>query len=117
MKFIIDAQLPKRLMYRFRDAGCDAVHTLDLPQGNRTADNDIIEIAMQENRVVVTKDSDFVDAFWLKNEPKKLLLISTGNITNNLLEQILVPNIDKIIETLNEYDYVELTRQHVIIHQ
>ncbi len=116
MKFIIDAQLPRRLMYRFQDAGHDAVHTLDLPQGNRTGDNDIIDFAIQENRVVVTKDNDFVDSFWISGKPKKLLLISTGNINNSELEKILTSNLESIINILNKNDYVELTKKHVITH-
>jgi predicted nuclease of predicted toxin-antitoxin system len=33
MKFLVDAQLPRRLTYRLREAGHDALHTLDLPAG------------------------------------------------------------------------------------
>lgn len=36
MKFLVDAQLPRRLVKRFREAGFEAIHTLDLPMGNRT---------------------------------------------------------------------------------
>ncbi len=41
MNFLVDAHLPRRLAYRWRDAGHDALHTLDLPQQNRTSDNEI----------------------------------------------------------------------------
>jgi len=40
MKFLVDAQLPRRLAYRLQDAGHDAVHTLDLPLANRTPDGE-----------------------------------------------------------------------------
>jgi predicted nuclease of predicted toxin-antitoxin system len=36
MKFLVDAQLPRRLIHRLREAGHDAIHTLDLPDGNRS---------------------------------------------------------------------------------
>jgi predicted nuclease of predicted toxin-antitoxin system len=36
MKFLIDAQLPRRLAHQLRTAGFEAIHTLDLPQGNRS---------------------------------------------------------------------------------
>ncbi len=32
MKFIIDAQLPRRLAHFLQNLGYDAIHTLDLPQ-------------------------------------------------------------------------------------
>lgn len=38
MKFLVDAQLPRRLAGRLREAGHEAIHTLDLPLGNRTTD-------------------------------------------------------------------------------
>lgn len=60
MKFLVDAPLPRRLAIRLRDAGHDVVHTLDLPHKNRTSDSEINMISIEEHRVVVTKDADFV---------------------------------------------------------
>ncbi len=37
MKFIVDAQLPRRLALELAAAGHDAVHTLDLAKDNRTS--------------------------------------------------------------------------------
>ncbi len=34
MKFLVDAQLPRRLCIWLRQQGHDAVHTLDLDSGN-----------------------------------------------------------------------------------
>ncbi|PDV96492.1 DUF5615 family PIN-like protein [Candidatus Chloroploca asiatica] len=82
MKFLIDAQLPRRLVFVFRNAGYDAIHTLDLPQQNTTSDSDITNIAIQETRIVVTKDADFVESFILSRRPPRLLVIATGNIRN-----------------------------------
>ena len=86
MKFLVDAQLPRRLAGWLAAAGCDAVHTLDLPDGNRTTDQQVIEVANREQRAVVTKDADFVDSHVLHARPAKLLLVSTGNISNRDLE-------------------------------
>jgi predicted nuclease of predicted toxin-antitoxin system len=41
MKFLVDAQLPRRLAHRLRDRGHDALHTLDLERGNRTPDRQL----------------------------------------------------------------------------
>ena len=60
MKFIVDAQLPRRLALELIASGHDAVHTLDFPAGNRTQNKDIMAMAVRENRIVMTKDSDFV---------------------------------------------------------
>jgi len=89
MKFLVDAQLPKKLALRLREAGHDAIHTLDLANANRTSDAEINAISIAEQRVVITKDSDFVDSFLVQKKPWKLLLISTGNISNRELESYL----------------------------
>jgi len=39
MKFLVDAQLPRRLVFRLQESGHEAIHTLDLPLGNRTPDS------------------------------------------------------------------------------
>ncbi len=66
MNFLVDAQLPHRMTAWLTAAGCSAVHTLDLPDGNRTTDEEINDVADREQRVVVTKDADFVDAHHLR---------------------------------------------------
>jgi predicted nuclease of predicted toxin-antitoxin system len=48
MKFLIDAQLPHRLAAQLREAGHDAIHTLDLPLGNRTPDSAINDLSIRE---------------------------------------------------------------------
>lgn len=116
MKFLVDAQLPRRVALRLREAGHDALHTLDLPGGNNTPDEEILVIAAREQRVVVTKDADFVNSFHLTHQPEKLLLISTGNITNADLEALLLPNIDAMIAAFSGNDFVELTRTALVVH-
>ena len=62
MKFLVDAQLPQRFCNWLEQAGHDARHTLHLPNGNRTTDQALVDIADREGRVVITKDSDFVQS-------------------------------------------------------
>ncbi len=116
MNFLVDAQLPRRLVARLREAGHDAIHTLDLPSGNRTTDTEILSIAAQEQRVLVTKDGDFVDSYHIRSEPEKLLLISTGNIRNAELETLLLHNLPAIVAAFGSSGLVELTRTVLIIH-
>lgn len=116
MKFLVDAHLPRRLALKLRAAGHDALHTLDLPRGNRTTDIEINLVSVQEERVVVTKDSDFVDTFILNRQPYKLLLISTGNIKNSELDALLFRYLDQVVAALTTQDFVELTRTVLIIH-
>jgi predicted nuclease of predicted toxin-antitoxin system len=85
VKFLIDAQLPARLAEFLNGGGHDAIHTLGLPDGNRSTDSQIAQHADTDGRVVVTKDQDFRDGHLLGRSPRKLLVIATGNITNDAL--------------------------------
>ncbi|MGB2924868.1 MAG: DUF5615 family PIN-like protein [Limnothrix sp.] len=117
MKFLIDAQLPKRLAHFLNQAGYDAKHTRDLPEQNATPDSYINDLSLQEQRIVVTKDADFVESFFLQDKPYKLLLISTGNIKNKDLEAILAQNIQLITQLFDQHHYIELNRTDIIVHQ
>ena len=115
MNFLVDAQLPRRMTAWLTAAGCDAVHTLDLPDGNRTTDEQINDLADREQRVVVTKDADFVDAHILRGRPAKLLLVSTGNISNRDLEALVVPLIPDMVREFQTHVFLELGRAGIVI--
>ena len=100
-----------------RGEGCDVVHTMDLPEGNRTSDAAIIAWADREGRVVVTKDADFVESHTLYRRPAKLLLISTGNISNAELEKLLVPLISSIVQELQLNTFIEFGRKGIIVRE
>ena len=59
MKFLIDAQLPRRLSAELRAIGFEVTHTLDLPEGNRTTDRTLTNLSIAEQLVVVTKELRF----------------------------------------------------------
>lgn len=85
MKFLVDAQLPVRLARFLKASGYDTIHTKDLLKQNATPDTEINAISIQQNRIVITKDSDFVNSCLTVQQPYKLLLITTGNIKNSPL--------------------------------
>lgn len=72
MNFLVDAQLPSRLALFLNAAGHDALHTSELPEGNRTPDAGIAELADAQNRIVLTKDRDFRDGYLLRGSPTRL---------------------------------------------
>jgi predicted nuclease of predicted toxin-antitoxin system len=116
MKFIVDAQLPPRLARELAASGHEAVHTLELPAGNHTQDQEIIALAVREQRVVVTKDNDFMVSFLLRGVPPKLLLISTGNISNDALSKLLASNLTALENAFSKFDFVELSATAITIH-
>lgn len=116
MKFIIDAQLPYLLCDLLKSKDFDVIHTLDLPEGNRTTDKEIQHIAMNESRVLITKDKDFMHSFLLQGIPPKLLLVRVGNMRNSMLLSLFRQNIEFVISLLEDADFVEVTNTHIVQH-
>ena len=117
MKFLVDAQLPVRLASFLRSQGYDTLHTRDLALKNSTSDGEINAISLREERIVITKDSDFLDSFMLRQEPFKLLLITTGNINNQDLEMLFSKNLGQLVELFSSCSLVEMSRDCLIVHR
>lgn len=116
MKFLVDAQLPRRLANWLNEAGHDALHTLDLPKRNLTSDSELITRAVRDGRVVISKDADFVQSYLVTGEPQ-LLLISTGNISNAELDKLLHANLSGVEKAFESGRFVEITRDTLVVHE
>nr|VFJ74201.1 MAG: Predicted nuclease, contains PIN domain, potential toxin-antitoxin system component [Candidatus Kentron sp. FM]VFJ74535.1 MAG: Predicted nuclease, contains PIN domain, potential toxin-antitoxin system component [Candidatus Kentron sp. FM]VFK21288.1 MAG: Predicted nuclease, contains PIN domain, potential toxin-antitoxin system component [Candidatus Kentron sp. FM] len=116
MKFLVDAQLPRRFARWLFACGFDAIHTLEMPEANATPDERVIERAEREKRIVVTKDDDFVRSFIVSGKPSRLWLISTGNIRNDELEALIEKNVREVTEAFKYAHFVELSRDKLTIH-
>jgi predicted nuclease of predicted toxin-antitoxin system len=73
-------------------------------------------VSLTERYVIITKDADFVDSFLLRREPWKLLLVSTGNISNTVLLGLFQSNIYQLAESFKTFDFIELNRTSIICH-
>ncbi len=117
MKFLIDANLPFKLAKSLRAKGYDIIHTDDLPDMERTKDNEIRKVSTEQNRIIITKDSDFLDSHLIKGIPSKLLLVTTGNILNIALIQLFDNNFGIVVELFDSYDLIELNNEQIIGHE
>jgi predicted nuclease of predicted toxin-antitoxin system len=113
VKFLVDAQLPPRLARALVDAGHDAVHTFELPEGNRSTDRTVAEAADGEDRVLITKDGDFRDSHRLRTSPRRLLIVTTGNIGNDELLALFEANLSLLVSALDLASLVELGHDSV----
>ncbi|MEE9404943.1 MAG: DUF5615 family PIN-like protein [Algisphaera sp.] len=115
MKFLVDAQLPRRMTQWIAKAGGQAMHTFDLEDGNRTSDQTITQLADEQGCIVITKDADFTDSHLLQGHPQRLLLISTGNLTNAALHDILNKTMPMILDAFKNNNFIELGRTGITI--
>lgn len=115
MKFLVDAQLPRRMCSWLAAGGHDALHTLDLPLGNLTPDEALIEQADVEGRVLVTKDDDFVQSRLVRGRPRLLWLIATGNIDNRALEAMVRNALPQVERAFESDGFVELGQERLTV--
>ena len=94
-----------------------ALHTAELPDGNRTTDGQIAERADEQGRVVVTKNRDFRDGHLLATSPQRLLVVATGNITNTAPLSLFETHLDVIATALGDADFVELGPSSLVLHR
>jgi predicted nuclease of predicted toxin-antitoxin system len=113
VKFLVDAHLPRSLCGALTALGHDAIHTMDLPDGNDTRDRVINQVSMSDQRVVITKDTDFYYSHLLQARPWKLVLLRTGNIGVADLKKLLLEHLGAIESALRNFTLVELDR-HVV---
>jgi predicted nuclease of predicted toxin-antitoxin system len=88
--------------------GHDAVHTLDLPAGNRSTDRAVAEAADADDRILVTKDGDFRDSHRRRASPRRLLSVMTDNIGNDELLPIFGRHLGLLVTALESAGMVEL---------
>ena len=114
-KFIIDTQLPPALARFLSQRGFDAIHTTYFPNGHLLADTEIVKIAIRENRIIVSKDSDFFDNFLLRGAPPQVLLLQFGNIKNRELLRYFDLDLQRIIEFFDaDFDLVIFDQSKVV---
>ena len=89
LKFLVDTQLPPMLATYLQWKGFDSIHTTHFPNGHLLQDTEIRRIAITENRIIVTKDSDFPDSFFLKGPPPRVIYLRLGNTRNRELTAFL----------------------------
>ena len=117
MTYLIDAQLPYLLAVIMRQKGYDVIHTDDLPNKDETSDATIRQIAAQDGRVVITKDTDFLNSYLLSEQPPRLLLLTMGNVKNRQLLNLFRQTITKIDSLFAEHSFIELDNDDLIVHE
>jgi predicted nuclease of predicted toxin-antitoxin system len=113
MKFPVDAHLPPTLCTVLKRRGHEANHTLDLPAQNATKDTVLNQISVDEQRVVISKDSDFFYSHVVLGRPWKLVLVKTGNMSGDPLCSLFERHLPELETALAQHTLVELYRAEV----
>src|ERR1051325_11750213 len=101
MKFLCDVHISYKIKKFLSAQNHIAIHVNELPEKSETEDEDICRYVDSENCILITKDADFIDSYYLKQTPKKIIKINLGNIATSELIQILsevLPLLEKVLQ-------------------
>jgi predicted nuclease of predicted toxin-antitoxin system len=101
VRFLVDAQLPPSLAAFLLANGHEAVHLFDVAPPD--ADDAVIwQLALDQSRVIVTKDEDFAFRAKLTPAGPQILWLRVGNCSKAELRSWLQPLLPAIIRALDE---------------
>ena len=99
MKFLVDNQLPTALARWLASRGHDAVHVLDVGLADAT-DRAILNYAISNESVVVSKDEDFSRLITEANSPASIVWVRLGNCRTKTLLQAFDSAFPQIVASL-----------------
>lgn len=116
LNFLIDTQLPPVLASFLKRKGFDAVHTTKVKEnGQFMSDLEIIALAIENHQIIITKDKDFVDYYFSKGYPPKILQLQLGNTKNDDLIDLLDANIETIKNFFMDSSKLVILSQDAIV--
>ncbi|MBC8171264.1 MAG: DUF5615 family PIN-like protein [Anaerolineae bacterium] len=103
MKFLIDNAISPAIATGLQAAGYNAVHVRTYGMGAAT-DDVILQRAAQEDRVIVSADSDFGTLLALRRDPKPSFILFRKNASHlpQVQLQLLLDNLPVVTEALEQ---------------
>lgn len=117
MDFLVDVHLPINLSkFLNSQEGCHSTHVNQVLQKWFTSDAEICKYADENSLVVVTKDADFKNSYFIKNTPKKVIRIALGNISNRDLIELVNKYLPFIFPLVaKDKFYIEISREQITV--
>ena len=110
MKLLLDANVSWRLAARLKSHFEECLHVDYIGLNIPAKDSEIWNYALANNLIIVTNDEDFLNLVNIKGFPPKIILLKTGNQSNNYIETLLIKH-KTDIQSLNgsgDYGILEL---------
>lgn len=117
MRFLLDECLSQRLVSLLAAAGHDVIHVVDSGLAGRV-DDDILEAARVEGRVLVSSDTDFGELLVRQDAPlPSLILFRQGNRAPEHQAETLLGNLEQVADDLDAGAIVVFTNDNIRIRE
>ena len=118
MKFLIDQNRSPRLALLLRRSGHDAVHTLELGL-ERSEDEELLQVAIAENRIVVSGDTDFGTLLADTNQHAPSVILFRGRHHRSADQQaeLILTHLDNLQPDLDHGAIIVITDQRIRIRR
>ena len=98
MKLLFDANISWRLCAPLADQFGECFHVNRIGLPTPPSDMMIWNYAKENNCIIVSHDTDFLDMLFAKGFPPKVILLKTGNIDTATTLKLILQAKEKIIE-------------------
>ncbi len=91
------------------------MHTSMLTEGNYASDSTINDLSVLEERILITKDSDFYYSYLAQRKPYKLILVKLGNMRLKDLKIYFEDNAAIILSLMEGHSFLILEKERIRI--
>jgi len=117
VRFLLDECLSQRLVSLLAAAGHDVIHVVDSGLAGRV-DDDVLEAARVEGRVLVSSDTDFGELLVRQDAPlPRLILFRQGNRAPEHQAETLLGNLEQVADDLDAGAIVVFTNDNIRIRE
>ena len=110
MRLLLDANISWRLAKNLKQHFTDCFHVDSILLSVPAKDAEIWQYAKLHGLIIVTNDDDFFDYVQVKGFPPKIILLRTGNQSNDYIEALLIKHKEDIaaLYASKEYGILEI---------
>jgi predicted nuclease of predicted toxin-antitoxin system len=110
MKLLLDANISWRLTAKLKPHFTDCFHVDHIGLTVPAKDVEIWDYALLNDLIIVTNDNDFLNLADVKGFPPRLILLTTGNQSNQFIEELMTKHKEDIeaLSKSDEYGFLEI---------
>jgi predicted nuclease of predicted toxin-antitoxin system len=101
MKLLLDANISWRLTNKLKEHFTECLHVDYIGLSYPPKDIDIWNFAKENELVIISNDTDFLNLLNQKGFPPKIVLLKTGNQSNQYIESLLIKHSFDILDLVN----------------